>query len=198
MSIRLVENKMTEINDEVRASLSEAGIGKAYHDRTIASVPAYGDGLKRILTMHGAEIRQRAFNAVWHGVGLTEAITLLCRGVHINGVGCMLQPLVRMRRIIIRPDFREAVDDADLLVIFNAQDTNRGNPLHDSVMSDLEDVLRKRLDNNKMTWLQFAVPEDVVVRDMPTCYWSDEFLDLVDEYFKRIIPSSIMTEGVPR
>ena len=182
---------MIEINDEVRQSLTDAGIGKRYHDVSLNSVPLYGDGLMKLLTSRGHEVRQGTLSIAWHGVGLTESITMFCRALHVNGVGCLLRPLVRMRPIINDAEFKEQVRDIDVMVILNGQDTTRGNPLHDAVMSELEFVLRQRHDNRKATFIQLAVPEDHVITDLPNRYWSDEFLSLMNDGYARVTPSSL-------
>lgn len=182
---------MTDINDEVRASLLEAGIGKRYHDVSLVSVPVYGEALMRLLTTRGQEARQGTLNLAWHGVGLTESIIMFSRALHINGVGCLVRPLVRMRPIINDLEFKEQVNEIDVLVILNAQDTVRDNPLHPSVMAELEYLLRKRFDNDKATFLQFAIPEDMIPGEVPNRYWSDEFIELVQHNFSPVTPTQL-------
>ena len=188
---------MTEINEEVRASLTEAGIGPRYHDRTLASLPIYGDRLMLKLREHGDAIKYGGRSIVWHGVGLTESITLFCRGLHINGVGCFIRPLVRFRPIINDPEFRATVIDIPVLVILNGADTRRGNPFHENVMHDLEYLLTRRMDAGRATLIHLAVPEDVVVANIPNCYWSDEFLAVMDRY-ERIALSDLHTPEAAR
>jgi hypothetical protein len=110
-------------------------------------------------------------------VGLTDVITLLARGLHINGVGCRITPLVRMRRVINDMDFLEAVREIDCLVIMNAQDRHRSNPLHPNVAAEVEYLIRQRYDSGRATFLQVAFTGDGGEGDQS--YWSDEFWDLV-------------------
>jgi hypothetical protein len=182
-----------EINEEVRASMTEAGIGPRYHDMSLLGVPEYGDRLMLKLQEHGNEIKAGR-SLVWHGVGLTESMILFCRALHVNGVGCLIRPLVRMRPIINDPDFREHVTEVPVLCIMNAQDTRRGNPLHDNVMADLEYLIGKRIDNQRATFLQLAVPEDQAIGEMPNCYWSDEMLSHMERFF-RIAKSDLVAPG---
>lgn len=182
---------MIEINEEVRASLIEAGIGKRYHDVSLTSVPVYGDALMRLLTTRGHEARQGTLNIAWHGVGLTESIIMFSRALHINGVGCLVRPLVRMRPIINDLEFKEQVNEIDVLVILNAQDTVRDCPLHPNVSAELEFLLRKRFDNDKATFLQFAIPEETMPGEVPNRYWSDEFTELVQSNFTPVTPSQL-------
>lgn len=169
---------MSELNDEIRASLSEAGIGKRFHDMSIVDVP-HGPAMLGYLRTHGRGFKT-GHSVAFQGIGLTDAITMLARALHINGTGCKVLPLVRLRGIINNPELREAIDDADVLVVMNAQDTNRGNPLHDAVSAEVEYLLRKRIDNKQSIILQFAVPEDAQVSALPNCYWSDELLSALD------------------
>lgn len=185
---------MIEIDEEVRASLTEAGIGPRYHDRTLASVPYYGDRLMMKLKEHGDGIRREGRSLIWHGVGLTEAIIMFCRGLHINGVGCLIRPLVRLRPIINNPDFRENITDIPVLVIMNGADTRRGNPLHDNVMADLEYLLTKRHDAGRATFIQLSVPEDQPIGELLNCYWSDEFMSVMEQ-FQRITATDLLTPG---
>lgn len=181
-----------EINDEVRLSLSEAGIGKRYHDMTLADLGKTGDGMMEVLRRYGPTIRAGQTSLVFEGPGTTEPITMLARGLHINRVGCRVVPLVRMRRIINDPDFREAVNEIDCLVLLNAQDRHRGNPLHDAVAAEVEYTLRTRYDNRKATILQVAFMGEQSTND--ESYWSDEFWDMVSR-FERITPEQLIEWG---
>lgn len=184
-----------EITEEVRMSLTEAGIGPRLHDRGLASVPLYGEGLIAYLKAHGDAIRRDGWSVVFQGIGLTEAIQLFCRGLHINGIGCKITPLVRMRRVINEAEFRETVRDIDVLVLLNAQDTRRGNPLHDAVASEVEYLIRKRRDDKKATFLQFAVDPTEAAGELPNCYWSDEFLSFLGETFDHVKATDLMQCG---
>ena len=175
---------MIELNDEVRASLLEAGIGKRFHDLSLNDVE-HGKGMLAYLTQHGKAFRSGR-SVAFHGVGATDAILMLARALHVNGIGCRVVPLVRLRQFISSPEFREAVDDADVLVILNAQDTRRGNPLHDSVAAEVEYQIRRRVENNRAVIMQLAVPEDQSIASMDNCYWSDEMLALMDMHFDKV------------
>lgn len=187
--------KVADINDEVRASLTEAGIGPIYHERGLLSDARYGAGMLKYLTANGDRIRRVGHSIMFHGVGLTEIIKLFCRGLHINGVGCFIRPLVQMRGIINDPEFREVVEEIDVLVILNAQDMNRGSPLHDSVISELEYVIQKRCEAKLATFIQMAIPETQSIDDLPNCYWSFDFLDDVTKKFDRLTPTMISLLG---
>lgn len=178
------------LSNEVRMSLAEAGIGKRYHDLTLGDVK-HGAGMLEYLKQHGKEIRRGGHSIGFHGIGLTDTIIMLARGLHINGVGCKITPLVRLRGLINNPEFREQVVDADVLVVLNAQDTNRGNPLHDAVAAEVEYTIRKRHENGKAVFMQLAVDEDTAVGKLPNCYWSGEMLDFMAENLDRVTPKSL-------
>lgn len=179
---------------EIRASLTEAGIGKRFHDITLPDVK-FGAGMLDYLKQHGPAIRNAGHSIAFHGVGMTDAITMLARGLHINGVGCKIVPLVRLRPVINDAEFREIVNEIDVLVILNAQDRNRGNPLHNSVAAEIEYIIRKRFDARRATFMQLAVDESTAIGELPDCYWSDEMLDLMTESFDRVTPSALLARG---
>lgn len=178
------------LTPEIKASLIDAGIGRRFHDLTLEDVK-YGAGMLDYLKQHGSAIRGSGHSIAFHGVGMTDAITMLARGLHINGVGCKLVPLVRLRGIINDLEFREIVNEIDVLVILNAQDSNRGNPLHNSVAAEVEYVIRKRFDARRATFMQLAVDENVAIGELQDCYWGDEMLDLMSESFDRVTPSAL-------
>lgn len=178
------------LSRDIRASLSEAGIGKRYHDLSLSDVK-HGAGMLGCLKRHGAAIRSKGQSLAFHGLGMTDAIIMLARGLHINGVGCKVTPLVRLRGVINNSEFREQVNEADVLVILNAQDTNRCNPLHDSVAAEIEYLIRKRHDDGRSVFMQLAVPEEQPVAGLPNCYWSGEMLDFMAEHFEHITPKTL-------
>lgn len=170
---------MTKVTPEIAVSLEEAGIGKRYHNMTSDALGAVGEGLRVWLARNSTALRGGTASTVFTGVGTTDVITLLARGLHLNGVGCKITPLVRMRRILNDSEFRETVTEIDCLIVMNAQDRHRCNPLHDSVAAEVEFLLRQRYDSNRMTILQTAFtganPDD-------RSYWSDEFWELVNQF----------------
>lgn len=177
------------LSNEVRMSLAEAGIGKRYHDLTLGDV-RHGAGMLEYLKTNGKAIRAGQ-GVAFHGIGMTDAIIMLARGLHINGVGCKVTPLVRMRGLINNAEFREQVVDADVLVVLNAQDTNRGNPLHDAVAAEVEYTIRRRHENGKAVFLQLAVEEDAAIGELPNCYWTGEMLDFMAEQLDRVTPKTL-------
>jgi hypothetical protein len=183
---------MITINNEIALSLVEAGIGKRFHHMTLEGLPVLGPGAKEWLVKHGPGIRSGVTSAVFEGVGLSDVITLLARGLHLHGVGCKIVPLVRMRKMIVDPEFREAVTEIDCLILMNAQDRHRGNPLHDAVAAEVEYVLRQRYDSGRSTFLQVAfTPRD---KGEDRSYWSDEFWSLA-ERFERVTMQGLIDLG---
>ena len=171
---------MNLVSPEVAASLLEAGIGKRFHDMTLPDAGKEGVGLLEWLKYHGDGIRAGTTSVVFEGTGMIELITLLARGLHINGVGCKIVPLVRMRQVIQSAEFRETINECDCLVILNAQDRHRSNPLHDSVAAEVEYLIRQRYDNRRSTFLHAAFVGAGTTDDRS--YWSDEFWELVSKF----------------
>lgn len=173
---------MSLVTPEVAESLREAGIGKRYHDMALADAGKEGVGLLEWLLYHGEGVKAGTTSVLFEGTGMTDLIMLLARGLHINGVGCKIVPLARMRQVIQSAEFRETVNEIDCLVILNAQDRHRGNPLHDSVAAEVEYLIRQRYDNRRSTFLQAAFSGAGTSEDRS--YWSDEFWELVGKFEK--------------
>ena len=186
---------MTEITDEVRLSLTEAGIGKKFHDKTLADDQVYGDGMRAFLKTNGDAIRRDGKSVWFHGIGLTDTIKLFCRGLHIHGVGCKIVPLVHMRRIINNAEFRETVTDIDVLVILAGQDARVCNPLHPNVMADVEELIRDRFERERATFIHFAIDPTVNPVELDNCYWSAEFMEMVLEGWEELRPNAIKALG---
>lgn len=173
---------MTKVSDNVAWSLTNAGIGKKYHDRTLETVPKYGKGLFKFLTDHGDAIRDGT-GVIFSGTNLHDGILLFCRGLHINGVGCKILPLVHMRRAIMDPELAEEISDAHVLVIMPAQNSTHGCPISDSFIQETEYLIRKRHANDQSTFLHMGVRDGVDWRGLNNCYWSDEFRDWTKKEF---------------
>lgn len=176
---------MTELSEAVKWSLTNAGIGKRFHDSTLADDKVYGEGLKKFLTDHGEDIRAGQ-SVVFQGVHLYEGVMLLARGLHIHGVGCRVLPLVHMRKVIMDPDLREEVDDCQVLMLMQAQTDNRGAPLSDSFMDETEYFIRKRFEEDKSTILLIEVPVTMDWRTLKNCYWSAGFREWTKTTFLNV------------
>lgn len=171
---------MIELSPDVRASLTDAGIGTRYHSMTLASLGAPGDAIKAWLADRGGEQFRGGSTVVFTGVGSTDLITVLARGLHLSGLGCRVMPLVRVRRLLTSPVlYEEVMQDTQVLVILNAQDTRRECPLYPSSMAEVEYIVRERHAMRKSTILQMAIPESTELSILPNLYWSDEFLDFL-------------------
>lgn len=171
---------MIELSRDVRASLTDAGIGSRFHDTTLAALGSEGEALLRWLSERGGEQIKGGQTVVFTGIGTTDLITVLARGLHLSGFGCRLMPLVRMRKVITTPSLYEEIrDDIAVLVILNAQDTRRECPLHPSSIAEVEYIVRERHAARKTTILQMAIPETSDLPTLPNLYWSDEFLDFL-------------------
>ena len=186
---------MNKLTDEVRLSLTEAGIGKIYHDKRLASDEEYGAGMSAYLKANGTAIRKGEKSVWFHGIGLIPTIKLFCRGLHINGVGCKIVPLVHMRKIINNPEFKELVEEIDVLVITGCADAKQGCPLHPNVMAAVEDLIRDRAEDNKSTFMVFGIDPGTDPRSLDNRYWSDQFMNTVVEEFEELRPNTIIALG---
>lgn len=180
-----------EINDEVRLSLTEAGIGKAYHFKTLDDLGAAGRGALEWMKRNSEALRRGTWSAVFDGTGTTDVLKLMARGMHINGIGCRVLPLVRMRRVVNDAEFREMCHEIDCLVLLNAQDRHRSNPLHPAVAAEVEYLIRERHEANKLTFVQVAFSGEAEGHDS---YWSDEFWDMLGGW-DRVTPEDLIEGG---
>lgn len=166
------------ITDEIALSLNEAGIMRRYHTMRLEEVEGTGPGALRWLRAHAVEVRSGCASIAFEGVGLTDTIIMMARGLHINGTSCRIVPLVRMSKAVKDADFRDAIREIDTLVILNAQDKSRPCPLHPSVAAEVEYIVRSRYDRGQNTWMQFEARGPLAQND----YWSGEFWDLTQRW----------------
>ncbi len=126
------------LTDDVRWSLTNAGIGTVYHDKKLSEFPDLGPGMFEWLKVHGDRVKQRKLVGIaFTGLNLTPVLNMLARTLHLNGVGTKVLPLVRMRRYVMDEEFREEVDDTPVLFLTPAM-TELPCPLTPSMLAEVE------------------------------------------------------------
>lgn len=147
----------SEIEEGVRASLSRAGIGAAYHGLSLKDKGEDGkalieglfsDRVRREIRMEGRPV---IFSGIRHD-GL-ELVKLVARGYHVNGVGCRVVPLVRLRGLLANLDEREYIEGCKVLVIQNFQTEKPDCPLTPYATEEVAAYIRERLEGNQSVWL---------------------------------------------
>lgn len=163
------------LEDHVRKSLTDAGIGSTLHDKSLADAGPEGLGLLDWLKSEGGSaIKQEGRNVILEGFSRTPA-KLLARGLHINGVGVRvlnLTSFVNIRKY--GGEKWEDILDCRSLFILPAQ-TERPCPLTPWQMEDVEYFLKRRMDQCKSVVLCMDKKQPVEP------WWSDGFIeDLMD------------------
>lgn len=154
MSTAHAEQKAKAIWD----SLTRAGIGRAYHRRSIAEVGAP--------TLH--DWVQSPFESLRAGEGWTfigtgaayDAALLTARGLHIQGQGALVLPLHRLARWVDTDHELDKVFAARALFITGFYETVHAPPLTGWQVQGIEEVLNERMDDSGSVFLQMEKPFD--------------------------------------
>lgn len=103
-------------------------------------------GFVKRLEIHAHKGRGDAFGATLKGARWVDGLHLLRRALHIVGIVRRIVQLVRMPKAIYSDsEFREDVDDAQVLCILRGADIRRGCPLKHQVMDETEWLVQHRL-----------------------------------------------------
>jgi hypothetical protein len=174
---------VAEREKEIKQSLKDAGIGPRYHDLRLSS---FGDpGTKLYEWMNSKrEAIKAGGSAVFHGLGLSDMIITMARGLHVNGVGVRVIPLARMGLWVKSPEkIEELNDEVRALFVMSCADSRKGCPLYDRTMADVEWLIRQRFDEHKSTFLHFSVDDTDKSLYKAGSYWSDEMLQFIQLHF---------------
>lgn len=168
----------SEIEEGVRASLQRAGIGLVYHDMSLKDKGRDGAALIEGLFSSEArqDIRMKGRPVIFSGIradGL-ELVKLVARGYHVNGVGCRIVPLVRLRGLLNDMDEREYIDGCKVLVIQSFQTEKPDCPLTPFALAEVEAYIRNRFDNMKSVWFHCPTYMEPGQAEALT-WWNNEF-----------------------
>ena len=150
-------------------SLTDAGIGKVYHDKTLSEMD-HGPGLKKFLINGGGDaLKNEGASLILRGYPRATT-SVFCKGLHMNGVGVRMVSLsnlvTTMRRCV---EAWEDIEDCRALVIQPAQ-TESPCPLDYWQKDMVETYLTERARNGKSVILCFDAKEPEVP------WWNVDFL----------------------
>ena len=173
---------MIEVSDEVRTSLSRAGIGRAYHARSLAEFPDTHPTRAFFRRISPADIRAgRGFVLLGANPLDYDAFVLSARLLHLNGVGVGLVNMTDLIDHITRVDRDKRIERATALFVKGFYAPQRGipAPYDPREMRRVQHFLDDRLDEGYPVFLQAAEPltpqqpgwwrEDFVARLMRVC-----------------------------
>lgn len=145
----MLETHRKQRDDAVRAALSKAGIGEAFHIRKLNSV-TNGDSVREWLVGNGiAEIKE--------GKGLTftgncyDLFILTARGVLLAGVNTKVMSLYALMRDIEENGFY-VYDTIEALFIWKFYPSN-GTGLTTYQQNTMEAFIEERLDDKRATFV---------------------------------------------
>jgi hypothetical protein len=176
------EGHRAEISAGHALSLERAGIGRYHHARDVRTSRLWS----RVEGMFSAERRDGVATGglpvLFHGVepdGL-DAIKLVAKTYHLNGVGCVFVPLVRLRKMLESHETREHFSTCRVLILQNFQTAQPDPTLTPFARADVEEIVRERLDDLRSVW--FHCPTDEVVGDKVALpWWSAEFAAMLHQ-----------------
>ncbi len=160
-----------EITDEIKWSLTNAGIGSIYHDKKLEEVSKLGKRLFEWIKEHGAEVKDGK-PVVFRGLGAREELMLLAKVFHINGMGVSIWPLFKVPQMLRNPEKREDVADCQILFIMPAHNAPRDCPLSAYAMEEVEYLISQRFGSKLSTFLHNAYSGG---QPLPASYWSSDF-----------------------
>lgn len=151
-----------QAHEGIGQSLLAAGIGRAYHQRTVAEVP-HGDFFRQWITEHARdEVNAgRGITIVGASATARDAFVLLARGVHLSGMKVRLVPLRRLiAQIVHEGELLEQFEECRALFVSEFFQTYPGNPvpLTGREVQEVEQFLSDRLDNMASVFVHAAKP----------------------------------------
>ncbi|WP_349621563.1 hypothetical protein [Azospirillum argentinense] len=104
---------------ELRDSLRRAGIGRAYHDRSLTEIPAAAPLVEWLRGPFKQDLYEgRGWTVIGDGLPAKDAAMLLSRSVHLMGQQVRVVPLVRLISEVARPgDLMSEIQQARCLVL---------------------------------------------------------------------------------
>lgn len=181
MNETLHPNHRRQIDDGVRASLTRAGIGTDYHNRSLAEAPG-GDDLVKWVTANGRTFFRTGGVAAFVGRSsrATNAMMLFARALHLSGVGVRVTNLPTLVRILDRDDTEALarLEEAPVLVVtrFYAPATRTDCPLTGWQSLMVEEFLTERKSNGNGLVSHVYEPFD---RQTSPVWWRPDFLEAI-------------------
>jgi hypothetical protein len=145
-------------------SLENAGIGRAYHSRSLTEYPKTGVGDWIKSGQGKTDVRSgKGRNFIGGGSAAYDLAMLTARGLHLSGVASYIVPLRRLVKWLEAKTEVEAMENARaseaLFVVDFYQCYDKGDcPLTGWQLQDVEVFLGERIDNNRAIFLHSAKP----------------------------------------
>jgi hypothetical protein len=161
----LNDKQKAKLRENVAASLTEAGIGAAYHKRTLDDLPNGAGPNVRKWVEECAREEMRAgtgWTVIGSGAVSRDAIMLIARAVHLSGFTARVLPLRRLvAQVMTNGDLLAELEACDALCVLDFFQVYPGQtvvPLTGREMQEVEAFLLERLDNARAIFVQTAKP----------------------------------------
>lgn len=161
------------LESHIAKSLSDAGIGKIYHERSLIDFDKQGVQLSDWLKAGGGTAMKSGGCLILRDFDRAP-VTMLARALHINGVGVRCLPLTAIWGTLQKPGSEKWDDllDADAIFVMPAQ-SSRDNPLSYWQRDVVEAFLLERAENMKSVVLHMTE----TTKSEP--WWTDEFMGTI-------------------
>jgi hypothetical protein len=173
------------LNEDHKWSLSRAGIGAAYHEKSLLT--DFGpEGIQLAGWVQSSRDRVKSGHSVMMtGIRSRELMMMVARGFHLNKLGVYVTPLVRIGSVLFDAAIREQVAENDILVILGFQ--QEGDcPLKSNLVYETEHLINDRSDRGKTTFVTIPLGDEKQAFDPESFerwWWSMELVDtLMDRY----------------
>lgn len=159
----LTESQQRERQKAIAGSLSDAGIGRAFHSRTLSEL-SRGAALKAWVE---SEARTdipagKAWNIVGPTAEARDTMILLARGMHLSGYGCRVVPLRRLvAQIVHNGDLMPEITGCMVLCVVDFVQVYPGQttpPLTGHEVQITEAFLHERLDEQQAVCVHASSP----------------------------------------
>lgn len=184
-----------ETEREIASSLTDAGIGVRFHKMKLADHGPIGVALRTWFLANTENIKSGG-SACFVGLGMTDLVTTMACALHVRGYGSFVAPLVRVGKLLGNDDFRERLsEETRCLFIMAAQDGNKGCPLYDNRMAELEWMIRTRYDNRQSTFIVFPVDNDRADLSATAKWWSEETVYFLKQHFAVVRKTDLLEQA---
>lgn len=184
------------LTPEIHRSLTEAGIGRIYHEKTLSECGDLGRGYEDWIKTAGPRLKRDGGLVVMMGQGQSAVLPVLARGFHMNGAGVRIKTLSQLYSILRTPgERREDLEEAPCLFVSPAQAGRRICPLDGWAMDTVTAYLRERVERGQITVLYWAHDREFDVDDPLWSWWDVDFLDWASETGEILRAREIMARG---
>lgn len=169
----MASTPLTPHEKAINESLTRAGIGSAYHNVSLSSIPN-GQTLidwiieQKKLKKEGLQegLDGKGWNIVGSSLAAREATILLARGAHLSGFGAYVTSLLSLDKVLKVGDHDELelIEERDVLAIVDFDVLYGKTAMLDEdfyTRRRVENLLKRRWDKKKSNFLRFNfLPQD--------------------------------------